>query len=116
MKKCEICGRESNRIIKIYGYQVCSKHKHQYLNYGKFLDNNPRTQNDPNEYYIKNNKIYVKTYDRSSNETGVEFILDKQDEWVLKKYRKWRISYGYPKTGFATYDIFSKPIHLVYLK
>ena len=39
MKKCSICGRETNVTYNLYGYkEVCSKHMHQIFKYGKPLD------------------------------------------------------------------------------
>ena len=51
--KCEICGRETFKKIRLNGYTLCSKHMHQLHKYGKFLDNSPRTNYDKNDYIIK---------------------------------------------------------------
>ena len=52
MYKCDICGREIFKKIRMKGYTLCSKHMHQILKYGHPLDNNPRTVNDLNDYDI----------------------------------------------------------------
>lgn len=53
-KVCEVCGKEEknvhyNRKLK---FSLCQKHSGQLAYYGKFLDNNQRTINDPNEVFI----------------------------------------------------------------
>ena len=50
--KCEVCGRESFKKIKMGGYILCSKHMYQLHKYGKFLNNKPRTNNEKNNYKI----------------------------------------------------------------
>ena len=52
MYKCDICGRELKKKISLYGYCLCSKHMHQLLKYGKFLDNIQRTDSDLTDYTI----------------------------------------------------------------
>ena len=63
MYKCDICGRELKKKNMLHGYNLCSKHMHQLLNHGKFLDNNPRTQNDLNGYKIIGNIVIFDLYD-----------------------------------------------------
>ena len=50
MFKCEICGREIFKKNRLGGYTLCSKHMHQLLKYGKFLDNIQRTSKDLNDF------------------------------------------------------------------
>lgn len=95
--KCEICGRETDRIYKCWGYELCSKHMHQYHKYGKFLDNNPRTQNDPNAYIIKNNEVWFDLYNSKSEKID-EFVVDLEDIEKVK-YKKWRKSHEHVITG-----------------
>lgn len=99
MYKCDICGREYKKKIRYGGYTLCSKHMHQLQHYKKFLDNNPRTVNDPNEYIIdkKNNVIRVFLYDRHQDKKG-EFIVDIDDLNKIKG-RRWRLSHGAVLTG-----------------
>lgn len=97
MKKCEICGRETNRTYKIYGYTLCSKHMHQYHKYGKFLDNNPRTNNDLNDYKIKRNEVWFNLYNQK-NEQIDKFVIDLEDIEKVK-YKKWRKTHGHVVTG-----------------
>lgn len=101
MKKCDCCGRELKKANSLYGYTLCSKHMHQLYHHGFFLDSEPRTQKDPNEYYIDNDLVYVKLYDKQSRETGKTFFFDKSDLSILLRYKKWRLSYNYPKTGYG---------------
>lgn len=98
MKKCDICGRKTERTYRLKGYTLCSKHMHQYYNYGKFLDNNPRTQNDLNEYRIENDTAIFDLYDGCSSEKIKEFIIDLEDIEKVK-YHKWRLSHSHVVTG-----------------
>lgn len=100
MYKCDICGRECNKKISLYGYTLCSKHMHQLRKYGEFKDNNPRSSKDPNEYRICNNIVIFDVYDQQSNKNG-EFVIDIEDLEKVKKYR-WRKSYGRIVTGNNT--------------
>lgn len=79
---------------------MCSKHMHQFHKYGKFLDNNPRTNSDLNDYYQdeKNPNItYFNLYNQKNENIGY-FIVDSED--VLKiKYKKWRVSHDHIVTG-----------------
>ena len=64
MKVCEICGREIKSTNHIDGKLVCPKHYSQFKRHGKFLDSNPRTTKDLNDYRIDGdnyrcNKIFV---------------------------------------------------------
>lgn len=99
-KKCDICGRETNRIVSLYGYKLCSKHMHQLLNYGKFLDNNPRTNNDLNDYRIIGNDVWFNVYNQRNEKVG-EFVIDKEDIEKVK-YKKWRYSHNHIITGLPS--------------
>lgn len=101
MFKCDICGKETHKKISLHGYCLCSKHMHQLFNHGKFLDNNPRTQNDLNEYKIIGNTVVFDLYDGiCSNKIG-EFIIDFEDIEKVK-YHKWRLSHGHVITGLPS--------------
>lgn len=101
MYKCDICNRPMKKKIKLGGYVLCSKHMHQLHKYGKFLDNNPRTIQDLNEYRIEGNIAIIDVYNVKS-EKVTEFIIDKEDLQRIK-YLKWRIdSQNRIKTGNNT--------------
>lgn len=76
---------------------------HQYIKHGRFLDKNPRTQNDLNEYRInyKDQTVEFDCYNRKFEVIGV-FIIDLDDIEKVK-YHKWRLdSNGRPITGNCT--------------
>lgn len=100
MFKCEICGRKSSKKIRYGGYILCNKHMHQLRNYGRFLDNNPRTQNDLNHFTINGDCVIFDLYDTRQNKNG-EFIIDLEDLEKVR-YHKWRLSYGHIVTGNCT--------------
>ena len=97
MKKCDICGRETNRTYRVYGHTLCSKHMHQYHKYNRFLDNNPRTNNDLNDYYIIGNDVIFNIYNQKNEKIGT-FVIDFEDIEKVK-YKKWRFSHGHVVTG-----------------
>lgn len=97
MKKCDICGRETNRTYRMRGYTLCSKHMHQLYKHGKFLDSNPRTNNDLNDYWIIGEVAHFNIYNQKNEKVG-EFIVDKDDIEKVK-YKKWRYSHGHIVTG-----------------
>lgn len=80
---CKQCGRISHNIVK----GLCKKHYEQLVEYGKFLDNNPRTRYDPNEYIIKEDYVEVFTYDNHNNVDYI-FKVDIEDLPYIIKY-KW---------------------------
>ena len=100
MKKCDICGRETNRTHRMHGYTLCSKHMHQLYTYGKFLDSNPRTNCDLNDYYILGKEVHFNIYNQKNEKVG-EFIVDKDDIEKVK-YKKWRYSHGHVVTGLPS--------------
>ena len=96
---CDICGRECKKKIRYGGYTLCSKHMHQLHNYGKFLDNIPRTQTNLNDYEIKDDVVYFNLYDGRNSKKIAEFLIDKEDIEKVK-YHKWRFnSFGHVVTG-----------------
>ena len=103
MYKCDICGREVFKKIRLNGYTLCSKHKHQIQKYGHALDNNPRTVNDLNDYQIKFNRVYFNVYNQRCDWVGY-FIIDLRDI-ELVKYHKWRFSHGHIVTGSGAGNI-----------
>ena len=88
--KCDICNRPLFKKNKLQGMVLCSKHWHQILKYGKALDNNPRSQNDLNEFrYLDNNTIEFDVYNQKS-EVVNHFWIDTEDLQKVR-YHKWRI-------------------------
>lgn len=98
--KCEICGRVTDRIYNIKGYKLCSKHMHQLVKYGKFLDSIQRTNADLNDYIIKDNEAIINIYNRKNIKVG-EFTIDLEDLNLIKD-KKWRSSHNYIVTGNCT--------------
>lgn len=97
-KRCEICGRETNRTHSLRGYKcVCSKHMHQIFKYGHPLDTIARTNNDLNDYTIIGEEVYFNLYNQQNLKIG-EFIIDLDDIEKVK-YHKWRVSHKHVVTG-----------------
>lgn len=97
MYKCDICGRELFKKKRNYGYILCSKHMHQYIKYGKFLDDIPRTVTDLNDYVIKDDIVIFNIYNQKNIKT-TEFVIDIDDIEKVK-YKKWRLSHDHIFTG-----------------
>lgn len=97
MHYCDVCGRPLHKKNKLGGYTLCSKHMHQLLKHGKFLDAISRTNKDLNEYRIKNGTVYFDLYNQK-NEKIAEFTVDLADIEKVK-YHKWRISHSHVVTG-----------------
>lgn len=91
---CEVCGREHCKLNKVGGKYVCMKHVHQYCKYGKFLDTNPRTVQDPNEIRIEKDIAYISLYDINSNKID-EAIIDAEDVDKVKDIKWSKTFYGY---------------------
>lgn len=97
MYKCDICGRECFKKIRMGGYTLCSKHMHQLHKYGKFLDNIQRTNSDLNDYEIKGDLVYFNLYNQKNEKIG-QFFIDLDDIEKVK-YKKWRLSHSHVVTG-----------------
>ena len=93
--KCDICGRRIKNKIQSHGYVLCNKHYNQLRKYGRFLDNNPRTIYDRNEYHIKGDITVIDLYDKYCNKIS-EAIIDTEDLPKVK-YIKWKLS----NSGYA---------------
>lgn len=98
MYNCDICGRESFKKIRMGGYTLCSKHMHQLHKYGYFLDNNPRTQQDLNDYTITGEEVTFNLYSGKTSDKVGEFVIDLEDIEKVK-YHKWRFSHSHVVTG-----------------
>lgn len=98
MYNCEICGRKIKKKTYGDGKILCSKHWHQWYNYGRFLDSNPRTRNDLNKYRICGDEVVFDLYNGVTSEKIGEFIIDLEDIEKVK-YHKWRYSHSHIVTG-----------------
>lgn len=99
MDKCDVCGRELARKYCLQGHILCSKHMHQLYNYGKFLDNIPRTTSDLNGFRVEDEIAIFDLYSTPSSEKIGEFIIDLEDLEKVR-YHKWRFhSDGHVITG-----------------
>jgi hypothetical protein len=93
---CDICGREipwskkASLIIDGQRTILCGKHYMQYINKKCFLDNEPKSCADRNDYEFVGDGVWIYTYYRDGKPSG-KFIIDKEDfENVIKrKWRKW---------------------------
>ena len=102
MYNCEICGREIFKKNSLKGFNcLCSKHMHQLFKYGKFLDNNPRSQKDLNKININGDVSEIELYDGQTSEIIGHCLIDTEDINKVK-YHKWRISHGHVLTGCKT--------------
>lgn len=91
-QKCDICGREIVKGLKINKVRYCPKHYKQMKKYGKVLDSNPRTIYDKNEINIVGDIAYISIYDKLQNKI-CEAIVDAEDVDKIKNY-KWRLNGG----------------------
>ena len=73
---------------------------HQLHKYGRFLDSNPRTSNDLNDYYVLGEEAHFNMYNQRNEKIG-EFTIDKEDIEKVK-YKKWRYAYGHVVTGLPS--------------
>ena len=81
-KVCLQCGK-----VFFGTGNYCGKHRAQKEIYGKFLDSNPRSKQDPNEILIKDDYAILYTYDNDCN-IAYEFKISKEDVEIASKF-KW---------------------------
>ena len=87
---CDICGRKFSKSNRLYGYSLCKKHMHQYLKHRKFLDNNPRTESDLNEFrFLDDGSVEFDCYNKRQ-EVVAKFVIDAEDLQKVR-YHKWRV-------------------------
>lgn len=99
--KCDVCGRELKKKNKLKGYTLCPKHMHQLMKHGKFLDKNPRTEKDLNDFIVVDDTAIFNVYDIKAYKIG-EFVIDAEDVRKIR-YHKWRMdSNGRIITGNST--------------
>ena len=89
---CDVCGRYSDCLVGKNGYKLCTKHYNQYKKYGKFLDSNPRTIYDKNEYHIYGDITYIDLYNKDC-EVIAQAIIDTEDLDKVKDI-KWKLSWN----------------------
>lgn len=87
---CEFCGRVGAVKCSKLGKYICRKHYGQLMRYGFVRDNNPRSNNDPNEITIDGNIAYIDLYNQR-NEKIFTTIIDSEDVKRVKD-KKWRVS------------------------
>lgn len=95
-KVCDVCGRRllEGKAKRKNGIDLCPKHYTQILQYGRVLDNNPRTTRDPNEYHILGEITVMDLYNHKS-EVVARTIFDTEDLDRVKDI-KWTLnSAGY---------------------
>ena len=98
MKKCEVCGREVAYLTR----GMCNKHYHQYKKYGKVLDNNPRTKNDPNEIVLYEDYAEIVLYNICCEEIA-RAQIDIEDIEKVRSYKWYLGTNGYVSSkGVAT--------------
>ena len=93
---CSVCGREltikqarRNKNGEIF----CPKHYQQILKYGHVLDNNPRTQQDLNDFEVddENYCIKINLYNRQQEFMGQAIIdVDDFEDVIVHKWRFWK--------------------------
>lgn len=84
---CYHCGRENTELHK----GLCNKHYRQLVEKGKFLDNNPRSKRDPNEFIYDPvyNCYHIVLYDGNGNPIN-EALISVEDYEKCKNV-KWGI-------------------------
>lgn len=95
--KCSICGVTNKKITLSKIGLLCSKHYRQFMEYGKVLDNNPRTAFDYNNIILKDDHALIEIYNRKQ-EIIAHCIIDLEDIEKCKN-RKWRNFNGYVATN-----------------
>lgn len=95
---CDICGRiGTSKTIKFHnctGLDLCWKHSNQWKLYGYFLDNNPRSIKDLNQYYIDGDIVTMDLYNHKS-EVVAQTIFDIDDLDKIKGIKWGMNSAGY---------------------
>ena len=94
---CPVCGKVHTFASKS---NLCSKHYEQMKDYGRFLDNSPRSIYDPNEYRTEGDTTYISCYDKRGIKVPEEVIIDTKN---IEKVLKYKIYLRYHKKGGALY-------------
>ena len=107
-RACDICGKIC-KCISTNGMHLCNKHYKQFKKYGKFLDNNPRTIYDKNQYYIHGIYTYIDIYNNKC-EIIAQTIIDTEDLNKVKDI-KWKLS----ASGYAINTSRHGTIHMTHV-
>lgn len=101
---CDVCGRPLKKKNRMHGYTLCSKHMHQLYNHGRFLDDNPRTTKDLNDYEVVDGEtVRMHLYNQRCERVASTLIdLDMLEDL---KYKKWRLSHRHVVTGSGAGNI-----------
>ena len=82
---CKVCGK---LLTTGEHGDTCWKHYTQMRRFGKYLDTNSRTYNDPNEFrFIGNDIVEMDTYDKLGN-VNYTYKIDADDYPEISKH-KW---------------------------
>lgn len=103
---CKQCGRSyiyNGHNSKDY----CDKHRHQLNKFGKFLDSNPRTKYDSNEFRLKDGFVEFDTYKPITEEIISTFKISYEDYKEVSRH-KWTTN----NTGYAVSRINGKLVLL----
>lgn len=95
--QCDVCGRWINKKREDKYLILCRKHEKQLKKYGYFLDFNPRSTKDLNNYMIENERAVGACYNSNGEPIGT-FIFDIEDLPKVR-YHKWHLSKGRVVTG-----------------
>lgn len=98
--KCNQCGKTipatNQHQINYNGCPmiVCGKHYSQYVKYGKFLDESPKSIKDSNEYEITEEGTWIYCFNKNNEPSG-KFLIDTEDleKVIAKKWRFWKGRY-----------------------
>ena len=77
---CKCCGRSDRKLTK----GLCPRHRNQEIEYGYFLDNNPRDEFDTNEIIEHEDYAEIVLYDNLFNELEEKIIIDLEDVSTVK--------------------------------
>ena len=75
---CDVCHRPLTKPIRCNHQKLCNKHYRQLRKYGKFLDDNPRTTMDRNDFDIYGKITLIHIYDKDCNKVA-DAIVDTKD-------------------------------------
>lgn len=97
MKKyfCAICGRMHNGNESS---KYCTKHHWQLKKWGKFLDCNPRTKYDPNEFRFVGDYVEFDTYDSLTGNVKFTYKISLEDYDAVKRHKWCSANTGYAVT------------------
>ena len=80
---CTHCGRVLERKQK---HSLCRKHYDQLKQYGEFLDDSQRDENDPNEIIIREDVAEIVLYDFLFEPLEETVLIDLEDVEKIETY------------------------------